>query len=763
MKRSRRMLNDLDQDIRDHIERETQDNIDRGMPPEEARYAALRKFGNPALVKEDVRAVWVRRWLADLGQDVCYGLRAMRRSPGFTAVAVLSLALGIGANTAIFSLIDAVLLKMLPVQNPQQLLLLKWASNGWPDPIVNGFAGNWHQDKSGRTTSTSFSYPAYEQIRTHNQVFSGVGALAGNGSEWYVGYKGEPGRAEGELVSGTFFSTLGVEPVLGRALTPDDDRIGASPAAVISYGYWERRFGGDAGVLGRTITLNSVPVTIVGVTPPEFYGVEPGQAVEVWLPLHTQPQVEPDRSPEPHEPALGGAANPSGTLFAARDQWWVVIMGRLKPGVSEQQARAQLDVLLQQSMSPDIKPTIKPETIPHLQVEPRSKGLDELRGEFSKPLFVLMTVVGLVLLIACANVANLLLARATSRQKEIAVRLAIGAKRSRLVRQLLTESVLLAAMGGALGLLLAFWGTRLLVAFMSSGLGLVNLSATPDFWVLGFTAAVSLLTGILFGLSPALRSTRVDLTPALKERAGRLSGAHEHRRGLLLGLGKTLVVTQVALSLLLLVGAGLFVRTLANLQNVDAGFNERNLVLFGINPTQDGYKGQRLEGFYESLHDRLRAIPGVRNASLSSSVLISGGEGISAISIPGYTPQPGDGSRNGILSVYVNGIGDGFFETMGIPLLSGRTLNPHDIASSSSVAVVNEVFARKFFAKSNPVGQHFKWGSTSGKEVEIVGVVGNAKYTDLRQEVPPTVYYSYAASVEGLGEMNFELRTAGNP
>ncbi|HEY6292871.1 MAG TPA: ABC transporter permease, partial [Terriglobia bacterium] len=344
---------DLERELRSHLDLEAEEQQETGLPPEEARYAARRAFGNTALVKEEVREMWGWMWLERLGQDLGYGLRAMRRSPGFTAVAVLSLALGIGANTAIFSLIDAVLLEMLPVQNPQQLLLLKWASHDWPDPIVNGLNGNWDEDKSGRTTSTSFSYPAYEQVRTHNQVFSGVLALAGNGSDLNVGYKGAPGRAEGELVSGTFFSTLGVEPSLGRALTPDDDRVGASPAAVISYGYWERRFGRDPGVLGRTITVNSVPVTIVGVSPPEFYGVQPGRAVEVWLPLHSQPQVEPRWSPGPPEPSPGGASKPAGTLFAARDTWWVLIMGRVKPGVTEQQARAQLDVLLQQSLSPD--------------------------------------------------------------------------------------------------------------------------------------------------------------------------------------------------------------------------------------------------------------------------------------------------------------------------------------------------------------------------------------------------------------------------
>src|SRR5437660_3621802 len=478
--------------------------------------------------------------------DLKFAFRQLLKNPGFTVVAVLTLALGIGANTAIFSLIDAVLLKMLPVRNPEQLVLLNWASHGFPESVMKNLAGNMDEDKSGRFTSTSFSHPIYEQIRTRNRVFSGVMALAGNGSELNVGYDGQPSRANGELVSGTFFSTLGVQAVLGRALTPDDDRPGASPTAVISHGYWERRFGSDPGIVGRAITLNGVAFTIVGVSPPEFYGVQPGRSVEVWLPLHTQPQVEP----------RWGA-----TLLDAEDNWWVLIMGRLKPGVNEQQARAEVEVILQQSIASGGKPAPKPETLPHLGVESGSKGLNELRQQFSKPLFILMVVVGLVLLIACANVANLLLARAASRQKEIAVRLAVGAGRGRLVRQLLTESVLLAGLGGAVGLFLAFWGTNVLVAFMATGRESVALSVSPDPRVLAFTAGVSVLPGILFGLLPALRSTRVDLAPALKENARDFSAATRGKRGLRLGLARGLVVTQVALSLLLLVGAGLFVRT----------------------------------------------------------------------------------------------------------------------------------------------------------------------------------------------------------
>ncbi len=701
--------------------------------------------------------------MGTLIQDLRYGLRMLAKNPGFTTVAVVTLALGIGANTAIFSLIDAVLLKMLPVQNPQQLVLLDWASHGWPNDIMHSLSGNAYQDKSGRSTSTSFSYAAYEQIRDRNQVFSGVLALAASESPLNIGYKGEPGRADGELVSGTFFPTLGIQPILGRALTPDDDRIGASPAAVISYGYWERRFGRDPAILGRTITVNSVPFSIVGVSPPEFYGVQPGRAVEVWLPLHTQPQVEPNWSPEPPGEEAGTVPQPAAaSLFEARDNWWALIMGRLKPGVSEQQVRAEMDVLLQQSMAADVKPTTKAETIPHLGLESGSKGLDYLRGEFSEPLLILMTVVGLVLLIACANVANLLLARATSRQKEIAVRLAIGAGRWRLVRQLLTESVLLAALGGVLGLVLAFWGTDLLVALMASGRQPISLSVTPDLRVLAFTVAVSLLTGVLFGLSPALRNTRVDLTPALKESAGTLPGVTQGKRGLRLGLGKALVVTQVALSLLLLVGAGLFVRTLTNLENVNMGFNQRNLLLFGIDPTQDGYKGQRLADFYRELTRRLEALPGVRSVTMSSNTLIAGGVTIDGVYIQGYTPKPGE--RDDQLETYVNAVGPRFFETMGIPLILGRGIGGGDTDRAPRAAVVNEKFVRQYLGGENPLGRRFGFGDkkTSG-DIEIIGVAADAKYSDLRKEVPPTVYAPSLQDLKFRGATHFEVRTAGDP
>jgi predicted permease len=755
---------ELDDELRFHIEMKTSENIAAGMPPDEARYAALRAFGNPSLKREDARTTWGWNWLEHLSQDLRYGLRAMRQSRGFTAVAVLSLALGIGANTAIFSLIDSVLLKTLPVEDPQHLVALQWASQGWPE-VINGLSGTMYRDGAGRNVSPSFSYPLYEQLRSQNHVFSNVLAMSGNTSELNVGYRGEPGRADGELVSGTFFDTLGVQPAVGRTFTPDDDRADSSPAAVISYGYWDRRFGRDPAIVGKTITLNSVPFTVVGVCPPEFFGVQPGRAVEVWVPLHQQPRVEPRWSPRGEQGTTGALTAPS-SLFETRKRWWVVMVARLQPGVSEVQARAEAELILQQSIAPDVKAGIKSENLPHVELTAGSKGLDDLRRDFSKPLAILMAVVGLVLLIACANVANLLLARGTSRQKEMAVRLAIGAWRSRLIRQLLTESVMLAALGGALGWVLAYWSTDLLVAFMSSGRDPIHLTVTPDPWILGFTAAVSILTGILFGLSPALRSTRLDLTPALKESGGREPGTAQGRPVRRLGIGRTLVVAQVSLSLLLLVGAGLFVRTLTNLENVNAGFNERNLLLFGIDPTQDGYKGQRLADFYRELAQRVAGQPGVRSVSMSGATLIGGGMSTLETFIQGSAPKQAD--KDGGVSAHVNEVGPNFFETLGIPLMFGRTINEHDTATSPKVVVVNDEFARQFLGGGSPLGRRLGFDKLvfdrkGSGDYEIVGVVAGAKYADLRREVPPTVYVATLQEPADLGAMHFEVRTAGDP
>jgi predicted permease len=766
--RSKSMETELDEELRARLEHQVEKYVQSGVPVEEVRRRARLEFGGLDQVKEECRDARGVNFIETLIRDVRYGLRMLVKSPGFTAVVVVSLALGIGANTAIFSLIDAVMLKMLPVRDPEQLTLLNWAAQGSPgvmpaNGIIHSLTGNMDQDKTGRFTSRSFSYPTFEQIHDRNDVFSRVFAFA-DPDRVNLNVNGQPRWAEAELVSGDYFSGLGLAAVAGRRITEADDQAGAAPVAMISYGCWERQFGREASVVGKAIAINNVPFTIIGVTPPEFFGLQPGRSLDLWLPLHTQPQVEPSW-------AQGGHSK-----FIANDDWWVVIMGRLKPGVSEQQAGAELEVAFQQSMaaqeeaarktSPPQKPSddetpAGAQGLPHLELTPASKGLDYLRWEFSKPLFILMAVVGLVLLIACANVANLLLARATVRQKEIAVRLAIGAGRRRLVRQLLTESVLLAALGGVVGLALAYWATSLLVAFMSSGREPVALSVHPDLRVLGFNAAVSLFTGVLFGLAPAFRGTRLDLTPALKESAGGGSlGAH---RGARSRLGKALVIAQVAASLLLLVGAGLFVRTLQNLETLNVGFNRYNILLFGIDPTQNGYKGERLASFYQELQRRLEALPGVRSVSASNHTLIGGGVSIGGISIQGYAGKQPETGRGASAGVHFNSVGPGFFETMGIPLVLGRTIGSEDTPAAPKVAVINESLARSYFADSNPIGRRIGGDEKTSGDIEIVGVVGDARYADLRRGVPPTIYFPYLQGTEQLGPMHFEVRTAGDP
>jgi predicted permease len=564
---------------------------------------------------------------------------------------------------------------------------------------------------------------------------------------------GQAGLADSQYVSGDYFSILGVRAALGRTLLPSDDVSGASAAAVISYGYWTRRFGRVPSVVGRSITLNGVSFTVAGVAPPEFFGVQPGTSIDVWIPLHTQPQVDA-RWADPKE----------GSKFTAPGDWWVVMMGRLKPGINARQAQAAVDVIVRQNvlaLGPQKKRfegiSLDP---PRVELAPASKGLDNLRREFSRPLFVLMGVVSLVLLIACANVGNLLLARATVRQKEIAVRLALGAGRRRLIRQLLTESVLLASVGGVLGVFLAYWASGILLAFMSSGSDPIALHVTPNLRVLGFTEGISVLTGILFGLAPALRGTRLSLTPALKQGAG--SRAGWHRGHLRPGLGRSLVVSQVAMCLLLLMGAGLFVRTLVNLQHQSLGFDARNLLLFRLDPLQAGYQADKLPGFYQELQRRLAALPGVQSVSVSENTLINGGAWIDGILIQGYTPKPSDGN-DGQIVAWLNPVGSGFFATMGIPVVLGRAIDDRDAPSAPKVAVINQTLARQCFGGSSPVGHRLGgFGNSKPSDFQIVGVVGDAKYGALRDKVPPTVFIAYAQNPDP-GPTSIEVRTAGDP
>jgi predicted permease len=670
---------------------------------------------------------------------VRYALRMIRKTPGASAVAILSLALGIGANTAIFTLIDAVMLKMLPVKEPEQLALLNYAAKEWPKPFINSMNGSMNNE-GGRFTSTSFSYRTFQEIHDRNKAFSSVFGFASIGRV-NVGANGEAGLAAAQVVTGEYFSGLGVQPIAGRALTADDDRQAAPPVAVISYGYWQSRFGGDRSIVGKAITVNGVASTIIGVTPPEFFGLSPGSSIDISLPLTLRPQLTP------------GPDGPDPSWLGDSTYWWVLIMGRLKTGVTAREAVAGVDAIFKQSITTGLgAPPGKDAIWPTIELGPASQGLDFLRRQFSKPLWVLMTVVGLVLLIACTNVANLLLSRAAARQKEIAVRLSMGATRARLVRQLLLESVLLASLGGLLGLAVAYWGSNVLVGFMSRTDAQMLLDLHPDLKVLGFTAAVCLLTGLLFGLAPGLRATRLDLTSALKQNARTLSLGR-----LRLGLPKILVVSQVALSLVLLFGAGLFVRTLVNLQNVSVGFRVDNLLIFGVNAFQSGYKGAAQANLYDRIQERLRLLPGIKSVSMSHMTLLANSMTSHGITVPGYVAKPGERT-----SVRMLDVGTDFFETLGIPLMLGRTSGPRDDEARPKVAVINQAMARQFFGSENPVGKRFGVGR-GASDIEIVGVVKNAKYESVRREDPPIIYTPYRQSLSNLRFMTFAIRTSSSP
>ena len=736
MNRRKRMMEDLDRDIRDYIERETQDNIERGMPPQKARYAALRKFGNVARVKEDTWEVWSFGWLEQLWQDIRYGLRILAKDPGFTVVATLTLALGIGANTAIFTLINALLLKSLPVESPNELVLL---GHGLDRGVVGeAQRGSWEL----------FSYAYYQHLREHNRVFEDVCAFQSFEDSLSIRLGNTAASAAGRLVSGNYFSVLGVRPFLGRVLTPDDDKPAAAPASVISYRLWSKQFSEDAAVLGKTVSVNGTAFTIVGVTPPGFFG-ETLQAdpPDMWLPLATQPKVMQQES-----------------LLTPQGPYWLDIIGRLQPGTTLHQAQANVSVLLHAFLDAEVRSQVSAAKWNEIQdcfivLTPGGKGLSELRKNFAKPLYILLAAVALVLLIACANAANLLMARAAARQKEVSVRLALGASRLRMVRQFLTESILLAMCGGAAGLLFARWGTVALVTRIANGTAYLPVRVSPDQGVLGFTLGVCFLTGILFGLAPALRASHVNLTPALKESVGAAGRSGGGSR-----LSNLLVVSEVAACLFLLIGAGLLVRALQVLENQDWGFARERVLVVNIDPKRAGYKPEQLAALYQQLLDRVNALPGVRSASLALYSWLSDMEVIQGITVPGYMPQPGERT-----SVQVNLVGPRYFETEGMTLLVGREFNDRDTESATRVAVVNEVLARRFYSGQNPIGKtlHFQ-AFFKGHDIEVVGFVKNARYNSPGDNATEMVFLPVFQASRQVAQMgayvgDLEIRTAGNP
>ena len=642
-----------------------------------------------------------------LMQDLRFAARTLRKSPVFTTVSILSLALGIGANTAIFTLMDQVLLRALPVKNPQEIVMLD-------APGAN--IGAFRNDKA-------FSYPMYRDFRDHNEVFSGV--LARYGLNLSMTHKGQTERVDGELVSGNYFDVLGVQPLLGRTLTPGDDVTpGGHPIAVLTYSYWQRRFGGDPNILNETISLNGHPMTVVGVLPRGFRGVEVGYNAEVMVPIMMKRQM-----------------TPTWDDLENRRSMWLHLFARLKPGVASEQAAAGLNVLFKQILQREIAEIAggserfrKLFLDKNIRVIPAQTGRSRLRERFTTPLWVLMGMVGLVLLIACANVANLLIARAAGRQKEIAIRLALGAGRRQILRQLLSESLLLALIGGAGGILVAAWTGDFLLAFLPFESAMRSFSMAPDARVLAFNFGLALLAGILFGLAPALQATRPSLATTLKDEAGSVSAGTSAMR-----FRKTLVVAQIALSLLLLVGAGLFARSLYNLKSLDPGIRTENLISFRIDPSLSGYSQPRIQELFRRVQQNLNTLPGVGSASMATSSLMTDEErNWTTIRVEGYQPK-----QDETMNPVINQIGPDFFPTVGIPLVAGRDFTERDAMTAPRVAIINETTARYFFGGQSPIGKRLGPAQTKALNIEIVGLVRDDKTVSLRADAPRVVYFPY--------------------
>ena len=689
-----------------YLEMETDENLARGLSPEEARYAARRKLGNPTLIREEIYLMNSPGFLEMLWQDLRYGMRSLRLNPGFAAVALLSLALGIGANTAIFQLLDAVRLRMLPVSNPQELAEVRLPSHSG----TTGNFFNWHSELTNAL---------WEQLRDHQQAFSGVFAWAPDVLN--LAPRGEVHLVHGIWVSGDFFNILGVRPILGRMFTAADDQrgCGPGPGVVVSYGFWQRELGGEASVIGRTLTIDYHPVEVLGVTPASFFGIDVGSSFDLALPICSQP-------------VMGGEDNYLDTRY----DWWLTVMGRLKPGWTLEKATAYLGSISPGIFEATLPPGYGAKNIKSylgfkLAAYPAGSGISEYREGFSDPLGLLLAITGLVLLIACANLANLMLARASAREREIAVRLALGASRGRLTRQLLAESVLLAVSGAAAGLLLARTLAAFLVSFMSTQGNAVFLNLNPDGRVFAFTAGVATVATVFFGLVPALRATRVPPVEAMKAGSRGMTANRER-----FGLRRALVVSQVALSLVLLVGALLFSRSLRNLLTLDPGFQRTGILVTDLDLTPLKLPPARREPFKHDLLERLRSTPGVDSAAETYVVPTSG-----AFTNRNFWMDTSDASQ--AKTSWFNRVSPDFFKTMGTPLLAGRDFNDRETPTSPKVAIVNEAFAREIAGGANPIGRRAWEGSAHGNpqvEYEIVGIVKNTKFLDIREEFAPVVY-----------------------
>jgi predicted permease len=662
-------------------------------------------------------------------KDIRYGLRGLLKRPGFTAVAIITLALGIGANTAIFTLVNAVLLKSLPVAKPEELVLFsddrgEGTSRGDPP------TGEWER----------FSYDSYQYLRKHDQSFQDICAFRSGESRLSVTPPATATvhRAQGHLVSGNFFSVLGTSAKLGRTLIPEDDQASAPPAAVLSYRYWQQQHGGDPAIVGKTFLINGTIFTVVGVTPESFFGERVRKSPDIWMPLAFQPQIEMRKS-----------------YLDDKSAYWLTLIGRIRNGVSIKQASAAATLSIKQflaeqagsELNKDVRRSIEGSSI---VMVPGGQGISGLRFLYSRPLQMLMAIVGMVLLIACANVGSLFLSRATARRAEMSLRLALGASRLRIVRQLLTESLLLALCGGIAGVLLSQWGVRILVGLVTKE---TPLETRPDLLILGFTSVAAMGSGLLFGLLPAIRASRTDLSGAMKEKS-RSNTARSR-----FGIASALVVTQVCLSMVLLTGAGLFARSLLKLQEEEVGFNREKVLLVSVDPRLGGYKGSELPSLYQRSLERLKTLPGVHSVSVSSSSPMSGSTRTSNITIQGYVPAPQE-------EMFVNqvSVGPDFNRTLGVPLFQGREIRATDTTAEHKVAMVNQAFVDRYFKNQNPIGRIFDFGDEIDpkNQIEIIGVIGNIKAADARRAAAETVYEPIFQDDDAFSA-EFQIRTLGEP
>ena len=708
-----------------------------GWPAEQAHAEARRRFGNVGRKYEESREIWMTRFLSELVQDIRYGWRTLMANKVFSALAVLSLALGIGANTAIYSLMESILLRSLPVADPESLVVLNWTSrspkdaNKQPEHVMHGLQGIFWPGNKGTLVSGIFPYPAFETLQEQNPIFSTLFGYF-DGRNRTLAVRGQAMSASTEFVTGGYFRGLAVSPAAGRLIDTDDDRLGASPVAVLSFAASQQRFGGPANAIGQPILVDNVAFTVIGVTPPEFFGVDPAVSPDLYLPLHANVLADGERA---------------ARIYVDGNFYWLEMMGRLRPGVTIAQAQAALAPRFHDWVATTASTNGERANLPALQLNPGAAGLGSLRRQYSKPLFVLLAMVGMILAITCANIANLLLARAAARRREMAIRLSLGAGRLRVVRQLLTESVLMASLGGTLGVAFAIWGMRTLTFLLASGRRNVTLHAELNWSVLAVTAALSVICGLLFGLVPAIQSTRPDVMPTLKD--GRGGGAKRRSQ-------HVLVVAQIALSFLILVAAGLFVRTLSKLHSVQLGYSRDNILLFTLNARQAGHRDPEITSFYTDLRKRFESIPGVSSATVSHASIISAGR----VGSPLRSEM-----KVGTVSIDDAGVlatGPHFLTTMQIPLLAGREIDERDQPGSTPVAVISEQLARTYFRNQNPVGRHITLVEEK-RELEIVGVSANLRYGGLKEEEESSLTLFVAATQISPERMTYALRTTGDP